>query len=87
MVRNIKKKKKTTTIITPKIKKKNSCKILNLRFYLLLLWMCSKWLNFRIKKLHFRIKQKIITAINKICKNEQQQHHQKEKRKTWMCSY
>ena len=49
--------------------------------------MCSKWLNFRIKKLHFRIKQKIITAINKICKNEQQQHHQKEKRKTWMCSY
>ena len=34
-----------------------------------------------IKKLHFSIKQKIITAINKICKNEQQQHHQKEKRK------
>ena len=39
-----------------------------------------------IKKQHFRIKQKIITAINKICKNEQQQH-QKEKRKKWMCSY
>ena len=25
-----------------------------------MLWMCSKWLNFRIKKLNFRIRQKMI---------------------------
>ena len=42
--------------------------------------MCSKWLNFRIKKLHFRIKQKLITAMHKICKKEQQQQHLKEKK-------
>ena len=36
-----------------KKKKKGSCKILNLSFYLPLLWMCSKWLIYRIKKLHF----------------------------------
>ena len=32
--------------------------------------MCSKWLNFRIKKLHFKIKQKMITSINKIKKEK-----------------
>ena len=41
-------------------------KILYLSFYLILLWMCSKWLNFRIKNLHFRIKQKMVIAIHKI---------------------
>ena len=35
--------------------------------------MCSKWPIYRIKKLHFRIKQKIITV-----KKEQQ--HQKKKK-------
>ena len=45
-------------------------KILYLSFYLILLWMCSKWLNFRIKNLHFRIKQKMVTAIHKIWKKE-----------------
>ena len=29
----------------------------------LLLWMCSKWLTFRTKKLKFWIKQKLITVI------------------------
>ena len=29
----------------------------------LLLWTCSKWLTFRIKKLKFWIKQKLITVI------------------------
>ena len=50
--------------------------------------MCSKWLNFRIKKLHFKIKQKMITSINKIKKEkrkkeeeQQQQQHQKKKKK------
>ena len=50
--------------------------------------MCSKWLNFRIKKLHFKIKQKMITSINKIKKDkrkkeeeQQQQQHQKKKKK------
>ena len=37
--------------------------------------MCSTWLNFRIKTLHFRIKYNLITVINK----EEEQHHQKEK--------
>ena len=46
-----------------------------------MLWMCSKWLNFRIKKLHFRIrKKKMITTIHKICKKEQHQQHQKGKK-------
>ena len=44
-----------------------------------MLWMCSKWLNFRIKKLHFRIKQKLITTMHKICKKEQQQHLKEKK--------
>ena len=41
-------------------------KILYLRVYLLLLWMCSKLLYFRIKKVHFWIKQKMVTPIHKI---------------------
>ena len=41
--------------------------------------MCSKWPIYRIKKLHFRIKQKIITV-----KKEQQ--HQKKKKKNRECS-
>ena len=44
----------------PKITFISFYKILNLSFYLLMLWMCSKWLNFRIKKLHFSIRQKMI---------------------------
>ena len=39
--------------------------------------MCSKWLIYRIKKLHFRIKQKTITAK----KEQQQQQHPKKKKK------
>ena len=42
--------------------------------------MCSKWLNFRIKKLHFKIKQKMITSINKIKKEKRKK--KKEKRRT-----
>ena len=45
----------------------------------LLLWMCSKWLTFRTKKLQFWIKQKLITAMHKICKKEQQQHLKEKK--------
>ena len=43
----------------------------------------SIWLSFRIKTLHFRIKQKLLTAINKI-KLKQQQHPNKNKHGSWM---
>ena len=33
-----------------------------------MLWMCSKWLILGLKKLHFRMRQKMITSIHKILK-------------------
>ena len=46
----------------------------------------SIWLSFRIKTLHFRIKQKLLTAINKIKlkQQQQQQHPNKNKHGSWM---
>ena len=34
--------KKTVSLLP---KKKGSCQILNVSFYLILLWVCNKWLN------------------------------------------
>ena len=46
----------------------------------LLLWMCSKWLTFRTKKLKFWIKQKLIIVI-KIFYKRTTIHTKKKKKK------
>ena len=45
----------------------------------LLLWMCSKWLTFRTKKLQFWIKQKLITVIKIFYKRTTIQKKKKKK--------
>ena len=47
----------------------------------LLLWMCSKWLTFRTKKLKFWIKQKLITVIKFFLKNNKKTKKKKKKKR------
>ena len=45
--------------------------------------MCSTWLNFRIKTLHFRIKYNLINVIIKIKKKKKKQQQQCQKKKNF----
>ena len=45
----------------------------------LLLWMCSKWLTFRTKKLQFWIKQKLITVIKFFYKRTKKKKKKKKR--------